>query len=250
MPPPQFRASGPRGIAHPYFTRLSPTVYRLRYIDYAISITVHVSQIAEYLRFDEEIRRYHKNSQFNSYPLGYLEFSRIWNEGTHPNDLRRLSILRLADDPNDNEIEPSDHPLHISDFYITAAQVGLTVDDEFRPSAASQNNIAHEYANLMAEKQRRQREFIEERRQKRIRAFDNGQLSSFHGPVRSSPQPTANRGTRPRNRGRNRNKKGGLAKTTAAPSSDATTTKTTPAEEASTTPNDSTTPNEPMEINK
>ena len=215
MPPPNFRQSGPRGVAHPFFTRLSPTIYRLRYTDYDISTTVHVSQIAEYLRFDEEIRKHHKTCRFTSYPLGYLEFSRIWNEGAPPNESRRVSILRLADDSRDNEIEPSDNPIHISDFHITAAQVGLTADDEFRPSLASQNNIAHEYANLMAEKQRRQREFIEERRQKRIRAFDNGHIISFGGPAGSfrqshishhndGPTNTTNRSNR---RGRNRNKK-------------------------------------------
>ena len=246
MPPPQFRRPGPRGVNHPYFTRLSPTVYRLRYVDYAISITVHVAQIAEFLRFDEEIRKYHKSSQFNSYPLGYLEFSNVWNEGAPPDDPRRLSILRLADDPKDNTIEPSETPLHISDFHVTAAQVGLTADDEYRPSAASQNNIAHEYANLMAEKQRKQREFIEERRQRRIRAFDNGQFThpGFRGPANVTT-PIPNNNKRARNR-RNRNKKGGLNKDTAAIPTDNHTPTKAPEETAA--PSDTTTPSTPMDV--
>jgi hypothetical protein len=162
----------------------------------------------------------------------------------------------LADDPKDNEIEPSNNPVHISDFHITAAQVGLTTDDEFRPSIASQNNIAHEYANLMAEKQRKQREFIEERRQKRIRAFDSGQISSFGGPVGSFRQPYnnnpnggfTNNSNRSNRRGRNRNKKAKLAKeTTTSPSNVNTASETSPTHEESIPPADCTNSSTSME---
>lgn len=187
------RHSGPRGVNHPHFTRISPTIYHLKDPTYPISTTLHVAQIAKFLKFDEEIRRYHDSSRFNSYPAGYLEFTRIWNDGVPDSDSRRFSVLYLQDDVKDNDTEPSTCPVHLSDFYITAAQVGLDPDENQQSSTASEDAaIVHEYATLMAAKQKRQREFIEERRLQRVRAFDSGKLPPFrasdHPPFQHHPK--------------------------------------------------------------
>lgn len=207
--------------------------------DYPVSITIHVSQIAEYLRFDEEIRNFHHSYKFNSYPMGYPEFCRIWNAEAAPDDSRRFSTLFLAEDPRNNEAEPSDNPALLSDFHITAAQAGLTSDEPIN----SKDNITHEYATLMADKQRKQREFIEERRQNRIRAFDSGKITPFRAPNHSSHQP--------RGRKRNRNKKFKLNKretTVQAASEVNTTTETSPTQPEATSPVDSTNIPDPMDV--
>lgn len=217
MSPP--RHSGPRGVNHPNFTRISPTIYRLRDPTYPISTTIHVAQIAEFLKFDEEIRRFHHSSRFNSYPLGYLEFTRIWNDGVPDGDPRRISTLLLVEDIRNNDAEPSQHPVHLSDFHITAAQVGLDPDDPRRAVTSSQDAaIVHEYATLMADKQRKQREFVEERRQQRIRAFDSGRLPPFRAPERAATQRLPKKHA----------KKPGMTKRSTPPSEHTTTSETSP----------------------
>ena len=42
-----------RGVDHPHFIHVSPTLYLMREPDYALQTAVHVGQIAEYLKFDE-----------------------------------------------------------------------------------------------------------------------------------------------------------------------------------------------------
>ena len=186
---PSHHHSGPRGVNHPSFTRISPTIYRIRDPTYPISTTIHVAQIAEFLKFDEEIRRFHHSSRFNSYPAGYLEFARIWNDAAQDDDPRRISTLILEADIKDNDAEPSQHPVHLSEFHITAAQVGLDPDDTQRSATSAKDAaIIHEYASLMADKQKKQREFVEERRQQRIRAFDSGKLPPFRPPERITAQ--------------------------------------------------------------
>ena len=56
------------GVKHPLFTRISPTVYLIKDHGYAINTTVHITQIAEYIQFDEELCTYGSKSDFNSFP--------------------------------------------------------------------------------------------------------------------------------------------------------------------------------------
>ena len=110
--------------------------------------------------------------------MGYFEFCRLWNGGTSPCDTQRLSNLYLADNPKNNEAEPSDNPPLLANFYITAAQVGLATSDSSRSTDATMNHIVHEYTTLMAARQRKQQESVEERCQQRVRAFNQGKLTT------------------------------------------------------------------------
>jgi hypothetical protein len=178
-----------QGVNHPNFTHITPTVYLLRYADYPIGTTFHVAQVAEYIQFDKEIREFHESFRVTSYPAGYLEFTKAWNEGAASNDPRHFSLLYIADDAKDNDAYPSDNPVSLSDFHITAAQAGLTSDESHQPNTALQDDITQEFAAIMVTKQRRQREFIEESRQKRIRAFDAGEITPFRAPARNQQRP-------------------------------------------------------------
>ena len=108
-----------QGVNHPNFTHITPTIYLLRYSNYPIRITFHVAQVAEYIQFNEEIRELYKSYKITSYPAGYPEFSKVWNEGAAPNDPRRFSTIHLADDPKDCDIYPTNNSISLADFYIT-----------------------------------------------------------------------------------------------------------------------------------
>jgi hypothetical protein len=129
-----------------------------------------VAQIAEYVQFDGEIRTLHASANFTSVPIGYIEFSRAWNEGIAPNDPRRFSTIFLADDPKDNTAYPSTYPVHISEFHITPAQAGLVENVPQAPSP--QDDITHEFAVVMANRQKKERQFAEQRRQKKNLSFE------------------------------------------------------------------------------
>jgi hypothetical protein len=178
-----------RGVKHPLFTRVAPTVYLIRDLEYPIHTTIHVGQIAEYLEFDEELRS-RKNADFTSMPLGYSEFCSAWNDNAAPGDKRRLSTVFIADDPQDSGIVPSDHPPRLYDFFITQEQVGL---GSTTPQPVSgQTEITHEYAVLMAAKQKREREGFEERERKRARKGITSIAAPRRRPyVPKKAQPTA-----------------------------------------------------------
>ena len=161
-----------RGATHPLFTRITPTTYQIKDLDYpVVNTTVHVAQIAEYLDFDQELRCYEgaAAADFTSYPLGYIEFCKAWNGGASANDTRRLSTIHLDDDPDYNDVYHSLNPLSLSDFFITASQIGQTPDN-LPPVDHGQDDITREFGILMAARQKRQRQFAEERREKRVKA--------------------------------------------------------------------------------
>ena len=163
------RRSTPRGLSHPLFTRISPTTYLIKDLAYPVYSTVHIAQIAEYLQFDEELRAYSDTADFTSFPVGYIEFSKAWNEGTYQNDPRHFSTIFLEDDPNCNSVTPSTHPLRLEDFEITPSQLG-TVPDNPRPSDPLQDDITREFAAVVVMQRKKQRQYAEERRQKRLNA--------------------------------------------------------------------------------
>lgn len=179
------------GANHPMFTRLTPTVFRVKDRNYSVSSTVHVAQIAEYIRFDEELRTYGNNADFASFPLGYPAFVKAWNEGTTTTDTRHFSTIYLANDPAHNEVVPSTHPLRLSDFHIDPTLLGNPQNTP-PPADPAQDSITREYGIMMAAQQKRQREFAEARRQKRITAgnFHNARTNSARVfKRRNNPRP-------------------------------------------------------------
>jgi hypothetical protein len=168
-------------VNHPQFTRLSPTVYLIREPDCSVHTTVHVAQIAEFIQFDAEIRAYSRTSNFRSVPLGYTDFCAAWNNGTEVDDPRQFSTIFLAENPKDNGVSPSKYPVQLSDFFITPEQLGNAPINN-QPSAI-QSEITLEYAALMAAKQKRQREFIEERQARKIQSQHMAHVSPPQAPA-------------------------------------------------------------------
>jgi hypothetical protein len=162
MPPPR---PALQGVDHPLLMRVSPTIYLLKEPGSSVHTTVHVAQIAEYVQFDEELRAYSRTSTFRSIPLGYTDFCLAWNNGTAVDDPWQFSTTFISDDPQDNGVVPSKYPVRLSEIFITPEQTGIVpINDQ--PSAV-QAEINQEYTAMMAAKQRRLREFIEERKAKR-----------------------------------------------------------------------------------
>ena len=54
-PMPRSRRPALPSVAHPSFTRITPTSYLMRDPDYPVHTTIHVGQITEYLQFDEQL---------------------------------------------------------------------------------------------------------------------------------------------------------------------------------------------------
>ena len=149
-------------VVHPAFSRITPTSYLVRDPEYPVSTTIHVGQITEYLQFDEQLRAYHDAADFTSVPIGFSEFGAAWNEGVIPGDPCHISTISLADDPRDNSIVPSIHPVHLYEFHITPAQAGVATPPAEQPPTTLQADINQEFAALMVARQKKQRQYYEE----------------------------------------------------------------------------------------
>jgi hypothetical protein len=163
-----------RGIQHPRFTRLSATHYLLKDPDYPLHMTLHVGQIADYLKFDEHVRDRNGMHDLQSMPLGFADFADIWNSGVNDGDSRRISKVFLADQSSDHFVEISTSPICISDFFITPEQVGLVSEGRTNENSALQNEIVQEFASIMMDKRRHQRRGFQDRRDKRLQAVTGG----------------------------------------------------------------------------
>ena len=160
------------GVAHPSFTRITPTSYLMRNPDYPVHTTIHVGQITKYLQFDEQLRTYYDDAaDFTSVPIGFAEFGVAWNEGTVPGDPCRISTISLTNDPCDNSIIPSMHPVQLYEFHITPAQASVVSATSEQPNTTLQAEINQEFAAIMVARQKKQRQYFEERQEKKTRAF-------------------------------------------------------------------------------
>ena len=70
-----------RGIDHSCFTRMLPTHYLLNDPNQSLQTTIHVGHIANILTFDVEIQAQGGITGLQTMPLGFSEFSAIWNMG-------------------------------------------------------------------------------------------------------------------------------------------------------------------------
>ena len=120
MPPPS-------RLNHPYFKCHSATHYEIQSANPndCYTSTVHIGQIADFLSFDEHLRERKSLLNIGSIPLGYLDFSDLWNNRVSTGDTRRFSSFYYTEDSDVPTMEISDNPLSISDFFITRDQVGL-----------------------------------------------------------------------------------------------------------------------------
>jgi hypothetical protein len=163
-----------QGIDHPLFTRTSDTHYRLKDIDGYLSRTVHVGQIADYMKFDEQVRRRGNVSRPQTLPLGYIEFAEIWNSGARHNDQRRVSSVFRDRDSDEPYVEAATStPVYTADFHITPEQVGLS-STTHSLSSEVQNGIMQEFASIMMEQRQNSRRGFEQRQNKRHRQLNRG----------------------------------------------------------------------------
>ena len=140
--------------------------------DYPVHTTIHIGQITEYLQFDEQLRTYYDNAtDFTSVPIGFAEFGVAWNEGTMPGDPCRISTISLADNPHDNSVIPSMHPVQLYEFHITPAQAGVVPATSEQPNTTLQAEINQEFMAIMVARQKKQHQYFEERQEKKTRAF-------------------------------------------------------------------------------
>lgn len=160
-----------RSVNHPLFVRLSPTTYLMKDPCYPVHSTIHVGQLAEYMQFDKQLRAHGNSAGFHSIPIGFTDFCNTWNDGVASGDPRRISIVYIDDDSQNNRVTPSRHPVSLQEFYITPAQAGVATENTDEQSSVLQAEIAQEFAAIMVAKQKKERKFYEERREKRIQAF-------------------------------------------------------------------------------
>ena len=134
---------------------------------------LHVGQIDSFLHFDQEVRTRGGIQGIEATPLGFSEFSMIWNDGIRKWDPCRISQVTVTDKPDDYFIEPSTHPVTIRDFFMTPAQLRLVPysNPALESNITLNDDIVREYAALMLKKQRNQKQAFEEREQKRAWAL-------------------------------------------------------------------------------
>ena len=153
-----------RGVKHPLFTRISPTTYLMKDVDFSVNTTIHVGQMADYLHFDEQICAQGEDANLKSVPLGFIEFSNAWNDGAAFGDPRRISSVFMAKDPRESYVTPSDIPVLFKDFFITPAQAGVATAPTVPIPDAAQADITQEFAAIMAARNKKQRQYFEERK--------------------------------------------------------------------------------------
>jgi hypothetical protein len=116
----------PRCVNHPCFTRISPTHYLVRSTHGLIDVTLHVGQVADYLNYEQHLRAQKNITDFQSMPMGFLEFAGLWNDGIPAGDQRQLSYFWYPDDTTTvPTIVLSSTPVDADDFFIAPEQVGL-----------------------------------------------------------------------------------------------------------------------------
>jgi hypothetical protein len=115
-----------QGVDHPSFRRLSATHYLVTDPERpSFLVTIHVGQIADFLRFDEQIRLGGGPRFVDAIPLGYAMFADRWNAGAGVGDHRRLSKVSFSERDNSYRLTVSTNPPTVSEFFITVDQVGV-----------------------------------------------------------------------------------------------------------------------------
>ena len=167
-----------RGINHPSFTRISPTHYTIRDPKDILDSTIHVSQIADYLRFDEQLRA-KGLAKLQSIPLGFDEFAHLWNTGARETDPRRISRVYVPESWDEYYVDQTESPVHVRNFFITAEQVGLAPptptttnpapsnSDSQRDTFREDRELAREYLMDSMEQRRMNREGYAQRKEQR-----------------------------------------------------------------------------------
>ena len=172
-------------VDHPYFIRLSPTHYLIKDPKSDLESTIHVGQIADFIKFDELLRAEGLNN-LQSMPLGFDDFAYYWNVGAREQDHRRISRVYIPVDTSEYRVEEADNPVHIRDFFIAPEQVGLAtatsisnnVDRADQPRDTLHDELARDYLMDSLQQRRANREAYIQRQGNRIRPYGGRQTNN------------------------------------------------------------------------
>ena len=138
------------GIRHPRFHCLNKTNYAIFNPETTYRGVVHVGQILKYLAFDKSLHDGPALTKLLDIPIGYVEFTKTFNTGTHPRDKRHLSTITFS--LLGEQIEKSNNPVYLSDFFITPKKCSLAPPRNGLTEA--QAFVFKEYATTMAMRNR------------------------------------------------------------------------------------------------
>ena len=92
--------------------------------EYSSRVVLHTGQIAEYLRFNDQLKTQQRVTTTSLIPSGFLHFSAVWNERAFVKDPRRVCSLFYDNETQTYTTIPTKSTL-LSDFFITRLPYGL-----------------------------------------------------------------------------------------------------------------------------
>jgi RNase H-like domain found in reverse transcriptase/Integrase zinc binding domain/Reverse transcriptase (RNA-dependent DNA polymerase)/Retroviral aspartyl protease/Zinc knuckle len=162
-----------RGITHPYFTRISSTHYLIKEPSTSLNAAIHVGQIADFLKFDEQLRT-KGIANLQSLPLGFDDFAYFWNDGADARDDRRISRIYIPENETEYYVDTSETPVYIKDFFITPDQVGILPPVANTPTDTYHDDLEKELLSVLREQRRNSRKGYEQRQERRLQPFNQG----------------------------------------------------------------------------
>ena len=111
-----------------------------------------------YLAFDHLLRNEIDVSRLPGIPLGYNDFTTIFNKGNHPHDNRKLSTFIPGTSGQPDYVNKSTSPIYLQDFYITPEQCRLSSPQD-SGILDMQALILEDYATSQALKNKRHHDF-------------------------------------------------------------------------------------------
>jgi hypothetical protein len=127
-----------------------------------IDVTLHVGQVADYLNYEQQLRVQKNITDFQSMPMGFLEFAGLWNDGIPAGDQHQLSYFWYPDDTAVPTMVISSTPVNPDDFFIAPEQVGLGTPPpalQLEPvSNPLHDEMMKEFAVVVMEQRRLKRE--------------------------------------------------------------------------------------------
>ena len=89
-------------VSHPWFIHIAPTCHLIKDPGSKLQTTLHVEQIAEFLKFNEQVCKRGGISGLQSLPLEFTDFLITWNTGTYENNPWCISKVFLGEKINSN----------------------------------------------------------------------------------------------------------------------------------------------------
>ena len=158
-----------RCVVHPFFTRISSTHYLITDPDNSFATVIHVGQIADYIKFDDQIRATGGLATLQSMPIGFVDFAHLWNLGSENG--KTISRVYVPEGSNSYHVTISTSPVAISDFHITAEQVGLISPNASASLDEFTANLTREYASVMMDRSRHSHYGYDRRQEHRFGSF-------------------------------------------------------------------------------